>query len=79
MIKDVKAPVGGFREWDAITSWATAIADELKEAASAPGTESEKAHPTPSRFENSLARSPSATSVPSSGPSRVSRRLAHSG
>lgn len=31
IIKKVKAPVGDFRDWDAITSWATAIADELKE------------------------------------------------
>ena len=34
MIKNVKAPLGDFRDWDAITSWATAIADELKEAVS---------------------------------------------
>ena len=27
----VEAPVGDFRDWDAITSWATAIADVLKE------------------------------------------------
>ena len=32
MIKNVKAPVGDFRDWEAITSWATAIADALKEA-----------------------------------------------
>jgi menaquinone-dependent protoporphyrinogen oxidase len=31
MLKNVKAPAGDFRDWDAITSWATAIADELKE------------------------------------------------
>jgi menaquinone-dependent protoporphyrinogen oxidase len=31
MIKNVKAPLGDFRDWDAITSWATAIADVLKE------------------------------------------------
>jgi menaquinone-dependent protoporphyrinogen oxidase len=31
MIKNVKAPLGDFRDWEAITSWATAIADELKE------------------------------------------------
>jgi len=31
MLKTVKAPIGDFRDWDAITSWATAIADELKE------------------------------------------------
>ena len=29
MVKNVKAPIGDFRDWDAITSWATAIADEL--------------------------------------------------
>jgi menaquinone-dependent protoporphyrinogen oxidase len=34
MIKKVKAPLGDFRDWDAITSWATAIADVLKEAVS---------------------------------------------
>jgi len=31
MIKNVKAPLGDFRDWEAITAWATAIADELKE------------------------------------------------
>jgi len=31
MINKVKAPLGDFRDWDAITSWATAIADVLKE------------------------------------------------
>jgi menaquinone-dependent protoporphyrinogen oxidase len=31
MIKNVKAPVGDFRDWEAITSWAAGIADELKE------------------------------------------------
>ena len=30
MIRTVKAPLGDFRDWDAITSWATAIADALK-------------------------------------------------
>jgi len=34
MIKNVKAPVGDFRDWETITSWATAIADVLKEAVS---------------------------------------------
>jgi len=29
-IKNVKSPVGDFRDWDAITSWTTAIANELK-------------------------------------------------
>jgi len=31
-LKNVKAPVGDFRDWEAITSWATAIAAELKGA-----------------------------------------------
>ncbi len=31
MMKNVKAPLGDFRDWNAITSWATAIADALKE------------------------------------------------
>ena len=30
MIKNVKAPLGDFRDWEAITAWATAIARELK-------------------------------------------------
>ena len=30
VIKGIKAPVGDFRDWDAITSWATAIAGALK-------------------------------------------------
>jgi menaquinone-dependent protoporphyrinogen oxidase len=29
MVKGIKAPVGDFRDWDAITSWAGAIADAL--------------------------------------------------
>ena len=33
MIKNVKAPSGDFRDWDAITSWAMAIADEIKKTA----------------------------------------------
>jgi len=41
MLKNVKAPVGDFRDWEAITSWATAIADVLKEAVLASGTQSE--------------------------------------
>ena len=32
MLKNVQAPSGDFRDWEAITSWATAIAAELKEA-----------------------------------------------
>jgi menaquinone-dependent protoporphyrinogen oxidase len=31
MVKNIKSPVGDFRDWDAITSWARAIADDLKE------------------------------------------------
>ena len=34
MIKKVKSPTGDFRDWDAITSWATSIANVLKEAGS---------------------------------------------
>ena len=30
IIKGIKAPVGDFRDWDAITSWAEAIAGALK-------------------------------------------------
>ncbi len=30
LIKGLKAPVGDFRDWDVIASWATAIADTLK-------------------------------------------------
>ena len=40
MLKNVKAPVGDFRDWEAITSWATAIADVLKEAARTSGADS---------------------------------------
>ena len=35
MLKNVKAPAGDFRDWDAITAWAMAIADALKETGSA--------------------------------------------
>jgi len=38
MLKNVKAPAGDFRDWDAITSWATAIADELTETFRTSGT-----------------------------------------
>jgi menaquinone-dependent protoporphyrinogen oxidase len=31
MLKNVKAPSGDFRDWEAITSWASGIADALKE------------------------------------------------
>lgn len=34
MIKGVKAPVGDFRDWDAIASWAAGIADALKKEVS---------------------------------------------
>jgi len=37
MIKNVKAPVGDFRDWEAIASWATDIAAVLKEADLAQG------------------------------------------
>ena len=30
ILKAIKAPVGDFRDWDAITSWTAAIADALK-------------------------------------------------
>ena len=30
MLKNVKAPIGDFRDWDAIESWSAGIADELK-------------------------------------------------
>ncbi|MBN1991990.1 MAG: flavodoxin domain-containing protein [Anaerolineae bacterium] len=39
MIKNVKAPVGDFRDWEAITAWAATIADALKETAGPPETE----------------------------------------
>lgn len=32
MIKNVKAPVGDFRDWEAISAWAGGIADALREA-----------------------------------------------
>lgn len=31
VINNVKSPIGDFRDWDAITTWATTIANELKE------------------------------------------------
>jgi menaquinone-dependent protoporphyrinogen oxidase len=34
ILNNVEAPVGDFRDWDAITSWAAAIADALKEMGS---------------------------------------------
>jgi menaquinone-dependent protoporphyrinogen oxidase len=33
MLKNVGAPLGDFRDWEAITAWATQIADTLKEEA----------------------------------------------
>lgn len=33
VIKNVKAPVGDFRDWEMITKWATAVADTLKQPA----------------------------------------------
>jgi menaquinone-dependent protoporphyrinogen oxidase len=33
MVKNVKASIGDFRDWAAITAWATTIANALKEAA----------------------------------------------
>lgn len=41
MINNVKAPQGDFRDWDAITSWASTIADVLKETVMASGRQSE--------------------------------------
>lgn len=41
MMNKVKAHLGDFRDWDAITSWATSIADVLKEEVLASGTQSE--------------------------------------
>ncbi len=51
MLKNVKTPVGDFRDWEAITSWATAIADVLKEKDLASGTLSEQEHPRGGRNE----------------------------
>lgn len=41
MMNNVKAPLGDFRDWDAITSWATTIVDVLKETLLASGVQSE--------------------------------------
>lgn len=38
MVKNVKLPIGDFRDWDAITSWATVIADVVKETVQTSGT-----------------------------------------
>jgi hypothetical protein len=32
MIKNVKAPLGDYRDWESITAWATAIAEALQES-----------------------------------------------
>ncbi|KAF0106328.1 MAG: menaquinone-dependent protoporphyrinogen oxidase [Chloroflexi bacterium] len=42
MLKNVQAPLGDFRDWESITSWATAIAVVLKEKDLASGTLSEQ-------------------------------------
>lgn len=42
IINKVEAHSGDFRDWDAITSWATSVADVLKEEVLASGAESEK-------------------------------------
>jgi menaquinone-dependent protoporphyrinogen oxidase len=41
MIKMVKAPLGDFRDWEAISAWAAAIADALKETSGPPEAEVE--------------------------------------
>ena len=41
MLKNVGTPAGDFRDWEAITAWATAIAAELQEAGPAPEAQSE--------------------------------------
>jgi menaquinone-dependent protoporphyrinogen oxidase len=33
ILKNVKAPLGDFRDWESITAWATGIADALRQAA----------------------------------------------
>ena len=42
ILNNVKSPVGDFRDWEAITSWATAIADALKEKGLVSATLSEQ-------------------------------------
>ncbi len=31
MVKNIKSPVGDFRDWEMIVSWATAVANTLKQ------------------------------------------------
>lgn len=38
MVKNVKSPIGDFRDWETITSWATAIAEELAQEDLVSGT-----------------------------------------
>ena len=33
IVKGIKAPLGDFRDWEAITAWAESIAEALKEEA----------------------------------------------
>ena len=35
IVKNVKTPIGDYRDWEAITAWATAIAKELQEPVAA--------------------------------------------
>ena len=35
VVKNVKTPIGDYRDWEAITAWATAIAKELHESVTA--------------------------------------------
>jgi len=41
MLKNVKAPVGDYRDWEAITAWATGIVAERKEAGLASAMQAE--------------------------------------
>ena len=36
VVRVVRAPYGDFRDWEAVTAWATAIGDELRRSAPAP-------------------------------------------